>query len=305
MGLAAVTGGATASKATGEELNMPNVVIIFDSNHDETTKIAQNRAQEIGATAIGASDVPDLQTKLGQMLKSGTRIKQLYFMTHGNPGAIMFGTSTLIASRVRTELTGLGNLFLPNAEIGFDGCNVAEVKTGCEVGETCAETDNGPVFLSAVAKTLLPQSGGHVYGWTSAGWGFPSFGGSVIHHWNGTAVHIYITKRGQTRLAVGRASWPEPLGRWEVKVDKEVFYYLFETGGRVGWTDRSRYHAGIWEPIEKGTWKMDIDGVKIAWKGGETEIWDVPLYDEYQTGTAMDLLGFDLSVVARMVPLNF
>jgi hypothetical protein len=50
---------------------------------------------------------------------------------------------------------------------------------------------------------------------------------------------------------------------------------------------------------------MDGDGVNIAWEGRETEIWDVPLYDEYQTGTAMDLVGFDLSVVARMVPTNF
>jgi hypothetical protein len=38
---------------------------------------------------------------------------------------------------------------------------------------------------------------------------------------------------------------------------------------------------------------------------GETETWDVPLYDEYQTGTAIDEIGFDLSVVARVVPLNF
>jgi hypothetical protein len=50
---------------------------------------------------------------------------------------------------------------------------------------------------------------------------------------------------------------------------------------------------------------MDGTGLNIAWETGEKEIWDVPLFSEYQTGTAFDTMGFDLSVVARTVPLNF
>jgi hypothetical protein len=280
--------------------------IFYDSNHDETTDIADNRATQIGAMAIGISDVDDLKAKLTQLRKWEQSIKRLFFYTHGDPGSIHFGRSVLTSGRVLGELTGFQNLFRPNAEIGFDGCNVGDVKKGCTVGNSCSKTENGPVFLMAVAKTFLGASGGHVYGWTSAGWGFPAVGGSVIHHFNGTAIHIFIKKGGtQTRLAVGRMENPDPLGRWEVEIDKQIFYYRFDSPNKIGWTDASRYHAGVSTPVEEGTWRMEADGLKIAWQLGETETWDVPLYNEFQTGTAIDELGFDLSVVARVVPLDF
>lgn len=279
--------------------------IFYDSNHDETTDIANNRASEIGAMAMGVSDVDNLKEKLNQLRQWGQSIKRLYFMTHGEPGTIFFGTSALTSGRVLTELNGFQTLFRANAEVGFDGCNIADVKKGCAVGNTCSATDNGPVFLNSVAKTFLVASGGHVYGWTSNGYGFSSLGGSVIHHYNGTAVHIFINKGGtQTRLAVGRMEEPNPLGRWEVEIEKQIFYYRFDQPNKIGWTDASKYHAGVSTPVEEGTWRMAGDGLKIAWRSGETETWDLPLYSEYQTGTAIDEMGFDLSLVARQVPLD-
>jgi hypothetical protein len=286
---------------------MGDYVIIYDSYKDDTTRIAKNRAPEVGAKAIGVASIGELERELTALLKSGAKIDRLLFYTHGEPGVIFLGTSNLTSSGVYS-LAGKGfeHLFLPDARINFDGCNIAEVKKGCEVGTACANTDNGAVFLTAVAKTFLFKAGGRVVGWDSAGWGFSRFGGSVMHHWNGNATHVFINNGGsQIRYAVGRQERPNPLGRWEVEVDKQIFYYRFDQPNKVGYTDKNKYRAGVSTPLGKGTWKMDGTGLNIAWETGEKEIWDVPLFSEYQTGTAFDTMGFDLSVVARTVPLNF
>jgi len=286
---------------------MGDYVIIYDSYKSDTTRITKNRAPEVGAKAIGVASIGELERELTALLKSGAKIDRLLFYTHGEPGRILLGTSYLTPSGVYS-LAGKGfeHLFLPDARINFDGCNIAEVKKGCEVGTACASTDNGAVFLTAVAKTFLFKAGGRVVGWDSPGWGFSKFGGSVMHHWNGTATYVFISKGGsQIRYAVGRQERPDPLGRWEVEIDKQIFYYRFDRPDKVGFTDRSKYRSGSSAPLGKGTWKMGGTGLNIAWETGEKEIWDVPLFSDYQTGTAFDAVGFDLSVVARTVPLNF
>lgn len=285
---------------------MGDYILIYDSSKDDTTDIAHNRAPEVGAKAIGVDSVSALKTELTRLKDSGVRIDRLLFYTHGEPGTIFFGTDTLLSTNVASEFAGNGfeDLFLPHARINFDGCNVASVKEGCEVGKNCSKTDNGTVFLTSVAKTFLFKGGGRAVGWTSNGFGFPSLGGSVMHHFSGTAVHIFVSKGGsRTRIGVGRVEMWSPLGWWEVKIVQKTFYYRFQSPAKVIYNDsfRSEYST----PTGKGVWKMDNDGVKIAWESGETEIWDTPLFAEYQTGTAMDLAGFDLSVIARQTTVTF
>jgi hypothetical protein len=237
-----------------EGATMGDFVLIYDSYKSDTTRIAKNRAPEVGAKAIGVASIGELTKELTLLKNSGARIDRLLFYTHGEPGVIFLGTSVLTSTGVMTDLGGKGfeHLFLPDAQIYFDGCNIAAVKNGCEVGKACSSTDNGAVFLTAVAKALLFKAGGRVVGWDSAGWGFSRFGGSVMHHWNGTATHVFINKGGsRIRYAVGRQERSDPLGRWEVEIDKQIFYYRFDPPNKVGFTDRSKYRAGIlkWTPL--------------------------------------------------------
>lgn len=271
---------------------MSKNVAIYDASDGDAPRIGKAWA---GAEAIGVQSLKQLKAELSRLRNAGVPVAEMRFFTHGEQGTIFFGDESLTASDILSSLTGNGfeDLFAPGARVEFDGCNVAEVKEGCEGEAPCAMTDNGPRFLATFARTLLFKGGGSTHGSTSAGWVVPHFG-TEIHHSSGHWVHAFI-KRGATdvRLAAGDEV-PSPAGIWVVRTQNQQFVYRFE-GHFVSWTSKDEPDP---RPSQRGTWSLGSDQLTIRWPYDESERWDLPLYDLHQTGVALDSFGGEFAVSA-------
>jgi hypothetical protein len=276
---------------------MGNFFLIHDTRDSDLATMGPKRANEVGATAIGVNGVDALKAELSRLKKAGALIDQLLFYTHGNAGAIQFGNNHLTAGRILSEFAGNGfeDLFMPGAHIFFDGCNVATTKSGCSVPESCAMTDNGPVFLMTVAKTFLFKGGGRAGGWTSSGIGFPFLGGTKIWHPLGHRVYVYVNKGGALRLAIGDEFSTLGFTVWKVWNGMEYFYYSFLNDGRVFWCTEDEYDKpfAAWQKVKdltdadrRGKWRLDSGSLQIQWVSVGSETWDLPLFTQYQTGIA-------------------
>jgi hypothetical protein len=280
-------------------------VVVYDKL--QTEKLGHAYCHRLGARPVGVTDSTDLMKALDRLRWEGVKIDKLIFVTHGEPGTLFLESSVLTARRIRNEFTGRAfeDLFTPGAEVDFDGCNLAEVKEGCETGE-CSEFANGSVFLMTVAETFLIRGGGRACGWTSAGYGIPKLGGDVIHHFSGERVCAYINKGGtRKRLATGdevtpgnRAQW------WKVWRDGKVFYYHFLPQQIVQWFTENQ--KGVLRPRteQTGRWYIENnDWLHIDWVSSEMERWDLPLFDKHQTGIAFDKGNRELDLHAKLMLL--
>jgi hypothetical protein len=254
------------------------------------------------------------------------RIDRLYFVTHGGPGWIKFGKDLLTVSAMHSELAGNGfeDLFNPSAQVHFDGCEVAEVTKPCEgwvpdpVSLKCTVGGSGELFLLTFARIFLIKAGGSADGWTSKGFGFPALGGDEIHHLTGQHVYLYM-KRGASRwrFAVGRKVVPSKNQWWKVWSQEggkvEVYYYQFHPPF-VYWFSEQQYlgrseNDPSRDPAmaeQRGKWGTDNEWLYISWldKNGlpyATEQWDLPLFNEYQTGIGLDTHFVEFNLNARML----
>jgi hypothetical protein len=110
-------------------------------------------------------------------LNEGHTFQSLLFTTHGAPGAIAFDREVVGREEWLNYFYGekFETLFpVPFARIYFGGCSVAAGEVGWQ-------------FLEATGLTFLRAWGGAVMGWTSTGFGVPSFvplvGGHDVHPW--------------------------------------------------------------------------------------------------------------------------
>jgi hypothetical protein len=108
-----------------------------------------------------------------------------------------------------------------------------------------------------------------------------------------------LIKKGDTRPHIAAGSeLPSPAehwGFWKVRVRDYEFLYSFWEDGRVSW----RELEGPPHQPEFGVWRVAGDALQIEWpQSGESETWDLPLFDEFQTGLAFDTLGMDTDLVA-------
>ncbi len=271
---------------------MANFILIYDTDDDATNELGPKAAAHLGAQAIGVDSIGKLNSELSRLKSAGARIDRMLFYTHGAPGSLALGTSFLTANDIRSEFAGKGfeDLFTPGAHVFLPGCEIAAVKEGCGPSSACWDTDNGLVFLLTFAKTFLFKGGGRVAGWDSngrAGFLFPE---PKMYHLVGEVYYAYINKGGtRSRIAAGRER-SSPEGVWEVSLsnDNQKRVYVFTDNTQVRYEFASGKDA-------RGTWKMQGDWLRIAWEWGGSDIWDLPLYDRYQTG----IVGVDIELSAR------
>jgi hypothetical protein len=273
---------------------MAQTVIIYDSTKDETIALGVGYVDRLGALGVPVKGLRDLKYQLEVLRFQGVRIDQLIFVTHGSPGTLYLGdTGFLMARNMPYEVGGKGfeDLFMPDTQVMFDGCNIAETEPGCEhrSGKTagrCSDMENGTVFLTTFVKTLLFKGGGRAGAWNSVGVAFGSFG-TKIHHWWGTVLFAFISAGGsRIRLAAGRSELDSPQGLWRVHGFGEPRYYWFEQDGRVGWnSDILSYYRR--DATGYGTWQVQDDLLYVDWGSlVGREWWDRPLFADYQTATA-------------------
>ena len=112
-------------------------------------------------TAIGAGCLNDLRAALDGLVAGGTKLDNLLFTTHGIPGCIIFGKSTvnegLANSNVAAWLAGRGyeGLFNPGAVVSLDGCNVAEGPDGSTFLQNLGAIFFIAIYGSIKASTTL------------------------------------------------------------------------------------------------------------------------------------------------------
>ena len=290
------------------------IVMFWDATDSWLPDFAERLARELDVktektritrayTGFGISAIEELPTKFAELRDQGTSIHRMIVVTHGNPGKIRFASSYLFAEGIIKLLSGRGfeNLFQPGARVEFQGCSLAKIPDGCYLGD-CALTENGLVFLDTFARTLL-TNGGRVSAWDSTGYSFRIIG-TGDHHFNGSIHHI-INKRGRrnTRYAIGSEE-ASPVGWWTVSVNKTSYeYQFFDT-----YTVKFRTIGGG----EKGSgvWAWYNGELSIRWSIGdrrwstphgpldEKEVWDLPLFNKYQTGKATGNLRAEYNVSA-------
>jgi hypothetical protein len=267
-------------------------VVIFDAKNGTTNDMGRHYGSRLHARTFGVMNKYDLHEAFKFLRSEGVVTSFMTFIAHGEGGSISLGGETLTAASLRNGFIGKGyeDLFVPDSLIAFDGCSIASVKSGCETGE-CSLTDNGGMFMKTVAETFLFKAGGTVTAWTSLGWGFPLGLGREIHHFSGQHVAAYISKGSKrARLAYASQVKITPNQVWKVFIGDDVYFYRFGNNTVSRFSER-RYVANLFpmspekrEPTEEGKWWLDSDWLQFQWAGYELERWDLPLYDEYQTG---------------------
>ena len=306
---------------------MPEIVVIYDAVDGVTAPMGENYGARLGVRPWPETSIAELKSDLSGARQQGLRIDKLFFVTHGGPGWIRIGKDHLYVQNMRSEFAGNGfeNLFNPSAEVHFDGCSIAEVIEFCEdwrpdsASSKCTVGGNGAMFLLTFAQIFLVKGGGSADGWTSDGFGFPSLGGDVIHHWTGQHVRIYMKRGGSRwRFAVGsKVAAPRVNQWWKVWSrgdggEEEVFYYQFQPPF-VYWFNERQYLGrsddAYKDPAmaeQRGKWATDSEWLYISWldKNGlpyASEQWDLPLFDQHQTGIALDSHMQEYDLHARML----
>lgn len=146
---------------------------IYDSSSEIDRKQAAGRfSGESSVTTLAASSVAELHKMLAGLVVKKNTFNRVVFQTHGNSGAIFFNHEPINANNLRTVFTVYSRLFPNRTKIYFDGCNVAEGKTGWD-------------FLVAAGEAFLKNQGGITMGYTSIGRGLsgwlPFIGGHTVH----------------------------------------------------------------------------------------------------------------------------
>ena len=120
--------------------------------------------------------LPELITRMTELVDQGYKFKNCIFTGHGNSGVIWVGQGYQITRTTwytKFYRKGFDRLFLnSSSRVYFAGCNVAE-------------DPHGWAFLAAAARSLFGTTGGTAFGWTSWGFGSP-FSGHERHLWGDT-----------------------------------------------------------------------------------------------------------------------
>jgi hypothetical protein len=293
---------------------MPNIEVIYDAGNEAAADMGENYGARLGVRPWPVSSIEELRSDLSGARQNGVKIDRLYFVTHGGAGWIGFGKDLLTVHAMRNELAGKGfeELFNPGAQVHFDGCEVAEMAKGCEdwvpdpASLKCTVGGNGELFLLTFAQIFLIKAGGSASAWTSKGFGFPVLGGDVIHHLTGQHIYLYMRRGGSRwRFAVGRKVVPSKNQWWKVwsrgdQGKEEVYYYQFHPPSVYWFSEKQYLGRSENDPSrdpgmvgQGGRWATDKEWLSINWldKNGVPyagEQWDMPLFDEYQTGIALD-----------------
>ena len=73
-----------------------------------------------------------------------------------------------------------------------------------------------------------------------------------------------------------------PVGDWNVGMDKWRWIYTFNADGSVKWRDPFNNESGT------GTWRISAGFITFVWAGSTTvEKWNLPINPTGQTGTAI------------------
>jgi len=271
---------------------MPEFIVFYDKNDGDIETMAKRRASELNARAIGVGSVTALGEEFQRLKTAGTKVDRMLFYTHGDPGGAKFGLGYLTTNRLRSEFTGKGFdlVFSPGARVFFPACDLADIKSGCEMPtEACFNTDNGAVFLLTFARIFLPR-GGRVGGSTTKGIGFPVWGSKIFHFdfdFSDSTRYAIVSSSGRLRLAHGFLVSDPAQTSWKVSLGPETRIYELRSNGAV---ERFNDDESAWDwsgPSEAGPdgkWKLAGDTLEIAWPDGASESWDVPLYSDWQTG---------------------
>ena len=164
------------------------MVHIFDGN--PSTRLGMDNSVASGANARSEDRIKksvktfsEMRNALDDLLAANTVIDRLLIETHGSPGRISLGGSSVNHTVIDNWFANRGyeRMFSGSANIVFNGCNVAE-------------GDDGWRFLEKFGNALLKLNGGQVTGWTSAGFSSP-FDGHVIHLW-GDARTLFFAPGG-------------------------------------------------------------------------------------------------------------
>jgi hypothetical protein len=149
------------------------------SIYDNSDSLGKWRGGHTGDDVMTESVISSLELHnlFCHCVNEGVTFESMLFTTHGAPGAIALSREIVGREEWLNEFYGekFETLFpFPFARIYFDGCNVAEGEAGWQ-------------FLEATGLTFLRAWGGAVLGWTSLGFGVPSFvpfiGSHTVHPW--------------------------------------------------------------------------------------------------------------------------
>jgi hypothetical protein len=229
--------------------------------------MTQNRAYYAG----GLDRVDDFGYHLNHLRHKG--VKRMLIYTHGMPG-VLFVRGDHFTGFAEFLGKGYEDAFAPNADIFFAGCEVAQGREGA-------------IFLRQAAEILLFKRGGRAVGWDRPGYFLPNLGLADVFYtaWTNTCNAYMKPGWKRARFAKGDKV-ASPLGRWEVTVGGKKAEYAFGNDGYVAYyrssiaTVRETSDANV-----VGHWDLRSEGLTINWLNGQSEKWDVPLYDEFQTGS--------------------
>lgn len=121
-------------------------------------------------------------------LVGGRTYNRILFETHGSPGRLYFGTASIDAAWVTTNMLNRNydTISPGSTRIYFNGCNVTE-------------GSSGSLFMRAIASVFLTRGGGSVFGHTSVGLEIPIYSSLTGHvvHLSGERKTIYVAPGGR------------------------------------------------------------------------------------------------------------
>jgi hypothetical protein len=208
-------------------------------------------------------------------------IQKLTIWSHGSPGVLDFrGDSLDVGAVWRLDGKGFADLFADDARIVVDGC---------KAGDTAAGRD----FVKALARVFLSKAGGRVSARSGYALSVPTLTDKVFSI-GGLDVHARIKKgASKATIALGHEVSGLGAGKWYVTCNGKKCTYWFEPDHSVKW----------WEGVlsfspGKGTWKLAGDILQMDWESGSVERWDLPLFNDEESGVLTTKGGDNLDVTA-------
>ena len=232
-----------------------------------------NQATKTASRVRGVWDLSEFGTFLTDLKKFQAKIRILTVWGHGNPGVINFRGDVLTSSTIPNFTTGKSfeELFDPGARLIFDGCNVGAEAVGQK-------------FLEDCASAFLSLNGGVVSARSEVALSALLFDVIAVSL-DGLNSHATIQKGGK-KLRFGRGQILErPNGMWSVAAEGGPYTYRFSSSYPRPVDEQTQF--ANWEKGKEsgpGSWKLEADVLKIDWKSGTIETWDLPLFSERQTG---------------------
>jgi Domain of unknown function (DUF4347) len=142
---------------------------IPNDSSGSTSGDANEHAEEQGDIVINVNSIVELLALFKEWLKMEESFDLIDFHTHGGPGVICIGSDKLTVSNLyRLYTSNVDQIFKNNAQVIFNGCNVAEGHTG-------------ELFLLRFGKMMLKGGGGKVMGSTGYGVADAFLSGDVYH----------------------------------------------------------------------------------------------------------------------------